>query len=164
MATFTAARAASTFPVSGNGPGGDVKVAYGTYEVTANPVAADVYKMCKVPKGATIIGGMVYADDLDTNATETLDMDLGWAANGGSGTYDSADADGLGNFGVWVGDAFATPNILATVGNGLPFAGVLGDGDFPTFTAETTIQFTCVATCATFTAGAISCAVYYVMP
>jgi len=98
----------------------------------------------------------MYLDDIDTNATETLDLDMGWAANGGSGTYDTLDADGLGNFGVMNGDAFANPSISSSVGNVVPFSGILADGIFPQFTKKTLIQATCVATCATFTAGRLS--------
>lgn len=163
MTTFTSTRAASTFPVSSFPAGAVVQAAYGTIEVTANPVAADVYELCRVPAGAVIVGGSYYADDLDTNATETLEMNLGWAANGGSGTFDALDADGLGDFGVQNGDAFATGNTSPTVGCVYPISGVLADGDLPFFTKETVIQATCVATCATFAAGAISAVVYYVV-
>src|SRR5215207_6192424 len=96
MATFTAARAASTFPVAKPIGGGTLSAAWGTIEVAANPVAADIYEMCRVPAGAVIVGGKITGDDLDTNATETLDLDGGWAGNGG----DVADPDGLGNVGV----------------------------------------------------------------
>lgn len=157
--TTTATRAASGFPVAGRGMAANVKVAYGTYEMAANVEVGDVYKMCKIPAGATIVGGFVYADDMDTDATETLEMDLGWAANG----QEPADADGLGNFGVWVGDAFATPNIGAQAGIIIPFAGSFSAGDLPTFTAETMIQFDAVAVAATFAAGAVSVVVYYTM-
>lgn len=163
MATFTSSRAGATFPAVKLPFSGVVHAAYGTIEVTANPVAADVYELCRLPAGARIVGGTYYADDLDTNATETLEMNLGWAANGGSGTFDSLDADGLGDFGVQNGDAFATGNVSPTVGCVYPISGVLADGDLPYFTKETVIQATCVATAATFTAGAISCVIFYVV-
>ncbi len=163
MTTFTAARAAAAKAVHQAVGSGIVNVAYGTLEVAANPVADDIYVMCKVPAGAVILGGNVYADDMDTG-TETLDMDLGWAANGGSGTYDSADPDGLGNWGVWTGDAFAAGNIANAAGINLPFAGNFINGDLPVFTRETTIQLVCIATAATFAAGALSVVVYYAVP
>lgn len=128
----------------------------GHIDIAANPVAADLYQLCWVPAGFVCTGGTMYLDDIDTNATETLDLDMGWAANGGSGTYDALDADGLGNFGVMNGDAFAAPSISATAGNIVPFSGILADGIFPFFTKKTLIQATCVATCATFTAGRLS--------
>ena len=156
MATFTGPFAgANTVPVD---PGlGRITFGIPGYiDIAANPTAADVYQLLWVPAGFTVTGGMMYLDDIDTNATETLDMDMGWAANGGSGTYDALDADGLGNFGVMNGDAFAAPSISSTAGNIVPFSGILADGIFPYFTKKTLIQATCVATCATFTAGRLS--------
>ena len=66
--TLTATRADPTFPVFKGSGAGAVCAAYGTYEIAANVEAGDIFKMCKVPKGATIIGGGVYGDDLDTGA------------------------------------------------------------------------------------------------
>jgi hypothetical protein len=158
--TLTATRGANTFPVYGQGMAGNTKVAYGTYEVAANVEDGDIFVMCRVPAGATIVAGYIYADDLDTG-TETLDMDLGYAANGGSGTYDTADPDGLGNFGVWTGDAVT--GIKPEVGTWLPLGGHLLNGDYPTFTNTTKIQLEANAAAATFAAGAVSVAIYYTM-
>lgn len=159
--TLTSSRAGATFPVYKALGAGLLCCAYGTYEIAANLEAGDIFQMCKVPAGATVVGGYFYGDDIDTG-TETLDMDIGWAANGGSGTYDSADADGLGNLGVLTGDAFAAGNVSPVAGLIYPFSGVFADGDLPTFTRETTIQVTANAAAATFTAGAISVVVFYV--
>ena len=102
MATFTADRAAKGAPTAGSGDGGSLKYAYGTLDIAANPTDGDIYEMCRLPAGAVILGGWFRGDRLDTNATETLDLDLGWAANG----TEAADPDGLGNLGVLTGDAF----------------------------------------------------------
>lgn len=163
--TLTATRAASTFPVFQPSGAGLLCAAYGTYAIAANVEAGDIFEMCKVPAGAVILGGALYGADLDTNATETLDMDVGWAANGGTGTYDAVDTDGLGNFGVINGDAFATGNVSNVAGINYPLNGPhLSTGVFPTFTKETTIQVYVNAACATFSAGSISVVVYYVVP
>ena len=116
--------------------------------------------MCKVPAGATILGGMLYADDLDTGS-EALDMDVGWAANGGTGTYDSADPDGLGNLGTWTGDTVADHAV--ETGNIFHLTGHFTNGDLPTFTKKTSIQVECNTAATTFAAGAMSIAVYYTM-
>jgi hypothetical protein len=164
MATLTATQAADGYPVF-KATGAGVKCsAYGTYSLTANPTAADVLKMCKIPAGAVILGGHLYAADLDTNATETLDMDVGMAANGGSGTYDVADPDMLGNFGVFTGDAFAAGNVSNVTGVSYPLAGLLATGVLPAVTKETTIQIVFNANCATFAAGSISLVVDYIVP
>ena len=158
MATFTATRAASTFPVAKGPGGGALAVAYGQLEVSANPVASDVYEMCRVPKGAVVVGGWIRSDDLDTNAAETLDLDVGWAANG----VDVADPDGFGNLGVMGTDTVA--GVKAEAGYNYAFGGKLIT-DWPvTFGAETIITVNCVATAATFAAGTLSCVVYYTVP
>lgn len=161
--TLTGTRAASTFPVFQPTGAGLVCAAYGTYAVAANTEAGDIFQMCKVPAGAVILGGSLYGADLDTGV-ETLDLDVGWAANGGTGTYDAADSDGLGNFGVATGDSFALGNVANVAGLSYPLAGLLVTGVLPSFTAETTIQVIANAACATFAAGSISVVVYYVVP
>src|SRR5687767_14869205 len=104
MATLTGPKAAAGAAVPGLPiPAGVLGVAWGYYNVAANPTAADVLNICKLPAGATVIGGFIQAADLDTNASETLDLDVGWAGNG----TDTADPDGFGNFGVLTGDAVA---------------------------------------------------------
>lgn len=160
MTTFTSTRAAAgvqPFKAHGNGI---LQVAYGTIEVAANPADGDIYELCKLPAGAVVVGGALYSDDLDTG-TEALDMDIGWAANGGSGAYDSASAAGLGNLGVLTGDAFAAGNISNVAGLIYPFSGVFADGDLPYFTRATTIQVEANAAANSFTAGALSAVVYY---
>ena len=161
--TLTATRAAKGFPVAGVGYGGSIKAAYGTYDVAANVEDGDIFEMCRIPAGAVVIGGWFRGDDLDTNATETLDLDLGWAANGGSGTYDSADPDGLANIGVLTGDAFAAGSVANVVSYNYPFNGLLNTGVFPQFTKETVIQIEANAAAATFVAGTISIVVLYVV-
>lgn len=158
MTTFTATRAASTFPAFQASGSGVLCAAYGTIEVSANPVANDVYEMCRIPAGAVIVGGRIYSDDLDTNAAETLDLDVGWLANG----VEAADPDGLGNLGVFTTDTVA--GVKPESGYNFSFGGKLITDGPQAFSAETVIAVTCVATAATFAAGTLSVVVYYVVP
>lgn len=158
MTTFTATRAASTFPAFQASGSGVLCAAYGTIEVSANPVASDVYEMCRIPAGAVIVGGRIYSDDLDTNATETLDLDVGWLANG----VEAADPDGLGNLSVFTTDTVA--GVKPESGYNFSFGGKLITDGPQAFSAETVIAVTCVATAATFAAGTLSVVVYYVVP
>lgn len=158
MTTFTATRAAATFPVAGMGGAGNLKAAYGVIEVAVNPVASDVYEMCRIPKGAIVVGGVIRSDDLDTNATETLDLDIGWAANG----VDAADPDGFGNLGVMGTDTVA--GVKPEAGYNYGFGGVLITDGPKAFAAETVITVNTVATAATFAAGTLSVVVYYIVP
>jgi len=137
--TLTANRGATGFPIASFAGAGVLQCAYGTYTIPAVVEDGDVFEMCWVPAGAIIVGGYFYGADIDTG-TETLDMDLGWAANGGSGTYDDANPDGLGNLGVLTGDTFAAGNLSPTVGLLYPFSGVLSVGTLPQFTRKTKLQ------------------------
>jgi hypothetical protein len=160
--TLTSTRAAASFPVFKGMGAGAVCAAYGSYDIAAAVEDGDIFKMCKVPAGARLLGGFFYGDDLDTG-TEALDMDIGWAANGGSGTYDSADPDGLGNLDVLTGDAFATGNLSNVAGLVYPFLGKFTLGELPYFTKETTLQVEAnVASNAGHT-GTISLVAFYVV-
>lgn len=133
--TLTATNALAGAKVFGHGIRGNVKFAYGIYEIAAVVEDGDIFEMCRLPPGAVVVDGFVRADDIDTG-TEVLDMDVGWAANG----TDAADPDGFGNLGVWSGDAIA--GIKPDVSIYFPFNGVLKDGPktFTSLTADTIVQ------------------------
>lgn len=154
MATLTATRATNTFVPQITTGAGVVHAAYGKYTFAANPTATDIVELCWLPANVTVIGGQFRADDIDTG-TETLDIDLGWAANG----VEAADSDGFGNFGVLTGDA--TTDVKPEVGTLLEVNGVLKSGAV-SFTAKTKVQAVVNAAAATFAAGSISCVLYYV--
>lgn len=156
MAILTAARAASTAPVPGLPiPNGVLGVAWGVYSLAANPTAADIIHFCKVPAGATVIGGFLQGSDLDTNGTEELDISIGWAANG----TDAVDVDGFGALSVLTGDASVH---LPVAGLWLPFANIIQNPGFKTFAAETTLTATINVDAATFTAGVLKMVAWYV--
>lgn len=154
MATVSAARAASTFPVPGTGI---LRVAHGTYEHASNLAATTIIEYCRIPKGAVVVGGWWGADDLDTNATEELDIDIGWAGNG----VDTADPDGLGNLGVLTGDVSAH---LGAASIWVPLQGVLIASGPITFGAETVLQAVVNVDAATGGTGTSTLVVYYYVP
>lgn len=154
--TLTSTRAASTFPVFKPQGAGAVAFAYGTYEIGAAVEDGDIFEMCRVPAGAVVIDGFVRGDDIDTG-TETLDMDIGWAANGS----DAADPDGFGNLGVWSGDAVT--DVRPEVQIWYPFNGVLKDGP-KTFVNETVIQLEANAASNAGHTGTVYVGVYYLVP
>lgn len=157
MATVTATRAAAGFPVFQPMGSGALGVAYGSYAYTAEAAAGDILEVCKVPAGAIVIGGWLRVGDMDTDASETMDLDVGYAANGAV----VADPDAFGNFGVLNGDAVT--NYLPEGGVLLPLHGALATGPV-TLTRETTIIVTHTDDVATFTAATVSVAVFYVVP
>ena len=138
------------------------RVAYGSYDFAANPTAADIIKLCKLPAGAVVLDGFLRMEDIDTNGTETLDIDIGWAANGGTTTPDAADPDGFGNFGAG-GAGDAVVGYLPEGGTRYPLHGTLKDGPVA-FTKETTVQAVVNVAAATFTAGTLTVVVYFVVP
>lgn len=156
MATFTATRAASAFPVYTPSGAGALGVAYGSYDFAAEQNAAETLAICKVPAGAVILGGWMRGEDMDTGS-ETLDIDVGYAANADV----SADTDAFGNFGILNGAAVT--NYLPEGGFLVPLHGTLKDGPV-TLTAETTILVTFVDDAATFAAGTLTVVVFYVVP
>jgi hypothetical protein len=160
--TLTAVRGATGFPIAHYAGAGVLQCAYGTYTIAAAVEDGDIFEMCWVPAGAVVVGGYFYGADLDTG-TETLDMDIGWAANGGSGTYDAADPDGLGNLGTLTGDVFAAGNVSPVVGLMYPLSGVLAAGTLPQFTKKTKIQIEANTAGNAGHTGVVSVVVWYVV-
>lgn len=156
MATLTATRAAAGFPVAGHGFGGALKVAYGSYTLAANPTANDIIQFCRVPKGATVVGGWLMGADIDTG-TETFDLDIGWQANGD----EVADPDGFGNFGVLSGDVITELKPVAGIYN--PLQGVLLTAGPKTFNAETVIAGTVIAAANAGGTGVLTVVVLYAL-
>lgn len=151
--TLTSSRAASTFPVFKALGAGLMCVAYGTYEIGAAVEDGDIFEMCKLPPGATVVGGWFLGDDIDTG-DEALDMDLGWAANGA----EAADPDGLGNFGTLTGDPFAAGNVSIAAGLAYPILPT----NLPSFTKETTIQLEANTASNAGHTGTVTVIIYYV--
>lgn len=160
MANVTAARAASNFPVFRPPHGSGVMcAAWGKVELAANPTAADVAFMCKLPAGATVIGGYLYGDDIDTG-TAALDIDIGWAKT----ETEIADPDGFGNLGVITGSAFATGNLSVVAGILIPFQGVLLTDGPKLFTADATLTLTFNTPANAGGTGTLSLVAHYLVP
>lgn len=156
MATLTGPRAQATFPVpSLPSTQGVLGVAWGVYNLAANPSQNDIIEFCKVPAGATVIGGFLQGADIDTG-TEAFDIDIGWAANG----TDAADTDGFGNFGVLSGDA--TTERLPVAGIYVPFVNIIQDAGYKTFAAETKIIGTVNAAANATGTGVLKVVVFFV--
>jgi hypothetical protein len=131
---------------AGHGMSGNVKAWFGKYTYGTAPAANDLINVCKLPKNCLTLWGFVATDDIDTG-TETLDIDIGFTANGGGAatldvsdgtTYTNAesgvaDPDGFVNGGVFSGDAIVD---LAPAGtNWRPFLHATG----PKFFSEETL-------------------------
>lgn len=156
MSTTTAARASRTLAVPAYIGAGIVHAAYGSYSPAANPTAADIIELCRMPKGAVPLGGYVSFTDMDTG-TETLDIDIGIAANG----VDAADPDFFTNAGLISGDVISVDLALTNAASVRLFT-----GPFPVaqLGATTVVQAVVNAVSATFAAGTMFVVIYYVMP
>ncbi len=174
--TLTGARATKSALKTAFGiqSAGAVMPLFGWYPIAANVEDGDIFEMLWIPRNTIILGGHVAAADLDTG-TEALDMDLGWAANGGESTDSyafahgvgsdadvaatnatlfnagyQADPDGFGNFGIWSGDAvtdlFAAGQIYRPIVLPKPLY----------FSRDTKVQLEANAAAATFAAGDVS--------
>lgn len=157
MATLTADNASATKPVAGHGWAKNEKKAYGTYTVSASLPAATIIRMCRVPKGAIVTGGQFSGSVIEATV-QTLDIDVGWEANG----VDAVSSAGFGNFGTLNGTAIA--GIKPETGYSYPLAGVLLTAGPKTFGAETIISLTVNASATTWTSGTLSLVVDYILP
>jgi hypothetical protein len=140
MATTTYSTAATGVSVV-EGMGYNVVCKPVTLSVTANPTAADVVQLLKVPKGAIILDLHVVASDMDTNGTPLMTFSIGY---GGSTAY-------------WI----STSTVAQAGGVARPTALTARP---LTMTDEDTIDLLWVAAAATFAAGTIDLVVTYVNP
>lgn len=154
--TTTETRGATTYPLPGPaGHAGSLKVAIGWHDfASGDDEAGDVFRICSVPAGATVIGGYLQGKDLDTG-TEALDIDVGWIANG----VEALDADGFGNLGLLSGDAVT--DVRPEVGLFYNLGGVLYTTGPQTFTNRTQIALTVNTAANTLTAGRVTVVVFY---
>lgn len=150
MATVTSSQ--NAMPPVGHGLSGNLKGWFGKYTYTSAPSTNDLFNILKMPKNSLALWGFICTDDIDTG-TETLDIDVGWTANGGgsatlvdsggttwTNAASSADDDGLVNGGVFTGDAIT--DLMAAGMNFRPF--LFGTGP-KYFSEETQIQGKIVA-------------------
>lgn len=154
IGTVTAAQAATGKPVHGHGFGGNVKVAYGTYNIGAVTADGDIIQMCRTPAGATVIDVAIYGQDIDTG-TEAWAFSAGYAANG----VEAADPDAWGAFVAVTGDGIGN----STAGVRLFGGGVLASGGPKTLSAETLHQLEVDTAANAGGTGRINMLVYYII-
>jgi len=139
---------------------GQSVVQFAQIDLAANVSANDILAFVTIPKGHTIIDGAIRGFDIDINATETLDFDVGTYTQAKDGTVTVVDVDAFGNFGTVTGDAVT--GIKPEVGIYMPFNGTLMTDGPLALTVDTLICITVVTDAATFTAGNLNLFVTYV--
>jgi hypothetical protein len=142
-------------PVAGHGFAGNVKVAWGTYNIGSAVAQNDVIQMCRTPKNAVVLDVSVFGQDIDTG-TESIDFDVGYAANG----VDAADPDAWGVFVNVTGDGIGND----TAGVRLFGNGVLATGGPKQLAAETVHQITFNSAANAGGTGRLNMLVYYILP
>lgn len=126
-----------------NGAGKGLCVLDVTHEIqTTELQLADKIRFGKVPAGAIYVGGYIATDDLDSNGSPTLNLEVG----------DANDVDGLYD-GTTVGQAAG----IATF-NGAYIT------NKTTVSSETIIYLNVTAAAATAVAGTVRIVLYYYVP
>lgn len=139
--------------------GNVVQCLYAQFDITTVFVAADTFTVGYLPKGAVPVGGSFSAVDIDTG-TESLDIDIGIAANG----VDAVDTDFFMNGGIFTGDA---PDDVDTTGAFTNFANVREfRGPFPVVQlgAKTRVTLLCNAIAQAGGTGKLVICIYYITP
>lgn len=154
---------------AGHGLAKNLKIWHRKYEIAANVEDGDIFELGYIPARTMVCGCVFVCDDIDTG-TEALDMDVGWAANGGgSATYTDPDtnvtytnsgatasATGFSNAGVLTGDGIAE---LHTGNQRIQFY-----PDPLYFSEETKVQIEANVAANAFTAGTAAVyLIYYVL-
>ncbi len=77
MATYNSTAVANNSPPLGHGLAGNLKVAYGECVCTAAPATTDTLNFFDIPANARILFAVLESDDMDTNGTPTLTLNIG---------------------------------------------------------------------------------------
>lgn len=156
--TQTSTQADSAFPVFKPQGSRALGVATGHLQLTTPLDPTDILQMVRVPAGACVVDGYVKWTELDLADTATLDMDIGYAANG----TESASTAAFGNMGVW--NAYSVSNLQPVTAIGhFVLSGDLAAGPV-CLTNETIIQVYVNAAAAAWNNGSITLGVYYYVP
>jgi hypothetical protein len=150
-------RAAADFPLFAGHGGSNIKAAYGAYTIGTALEVNSTVDICHLPKGATIIGGMLQGSDLDTG-TEALEIDVGTRTKGDAYDAASADPDALLNSGVLSGDTVAEHVTTARLCVHLAIPAPI------TLTVDTTVFLTITAAAAATGTGTVWVRIDYVVP
>jgi hypothetical protein len=170
MTTYTATRAAATFPVFKPVGSGVRSTAWGSIQLTTALAANDVIKLCKLPRGAIVTGGRIKGSKLASGATaasQSMVLNVG---------VDASITTGLGTnvAKTSTSTALASGTIpngagvtgVSDAGYNWPLGGLLvTDGPFTT-QDDATVYVTVVASAgsASFVSGVLTLEVDYIVP
>lgn len=135
--------AQSRLAAPGHGFGGTMKAAYGIVDFTGTITTADSANVCQLPVGAIVLDATIEADDLDTNGTPTITLNVGDA--GSANRY------------------FAASNV-AQAGTAASASAATGIFYQVTGTNDTMVRVAVAANAATSAAGQVRVAIRYILP
>jgi hypothetical protein len=170
MATTTATRAAAGFPVAGGvGNAASKKIAWGSVDISSAPAAADILIMCKLPKGAIIVGGRLLGDRLasgTSGGSSSLGVNIGldttFTSRGGTSYATTASMSNvLGTFGPLEGNVVT--GVKPESGYNYSLGGLLMSDGPLTLTGEGNALITISSSATSFITGTLTLEVdYYV--
>lgn len=155
MATLKSAQVQS-FRVRGNWRGADF-TEYGTIDITAAPAVGDIWEMVQVPNGYAVESVYLDCDQLDSNVTPTITLEVGDA--GAAARYIAASSVARAG-GVQVSNVAGSTGYVNPIGNTNGSTGQFAGGN----AGATTIQVQVTAVAATFKAGNVRLAVRLFQP
>jgi hypothetical protein len=138
MAVYNSSQIANSAPALSHGAAGGVKVAFASVACTAAPSTSDTLNFFDLPAGSRVLFAVLEADDMDTNGTPLLALNIGDA--GSAARLFSAST---------VGQAGTLSSAIATAGAGV------------SFTSKTRITGTASTNAATGAAGSVYLTVFY---
>lgn len=170
MTTYVASRAAPSRQAVSTGWANDLKSAWGTieYGATGVPAATDTIIMCKLPKGAVIIGGRLTGDALEETSVGSgllsinIGLDKAITTATGTSVTSASTSNALASNWVLGSDVLALQGGIST-GNKRNIAlGSLLYSDGPlTTTDETNVYITIGASTFRLTTGTLNLYVDY---
>jgi hypothetical protein len=77
MATYNSTGVSTSAPTIGHGLSGNLKVAYAEVVCSAAPATTDTLNFFDLPVNARIVLAVLESDDLDTNGSPTITLNIG---------------------------------------------------------------------------------------
>ena len=81
MATYNSTGVANNAPALGHGLAGNLKVAYGEVVCSAAPSTSDTLNFFDLPANARVVLAVLESDDMDTNGSPTITLNIGDAGS-----------------------------------------------------------------------------------
>lgn len=169
MTVNTATRAGANKPSAASGWAQNHQTAWGTIEVSSNPAPTDTFVMCKLPKGAMIIGGRLMGDKLDSTGsgsgclTINIGVDKAVTMPNGTSVTTASTSNALGASWALGPDAAAVTGYKPETGRNQPLGGLLlSDGPL-LCSDECNVVVTVITSANGLTTGTMTLEVEYYM-